>query len=136
MKGIYPIEPKHKKKVNKGSTTNKTFYYLKDINYLAHEPIINKFREFKTYVKRLRRAEGRRDKKSMRRIRDNKPFYRIDHIVKERYPTFMDAIGDLDDCLSLMFLFAILPKSKRVYVERIQMCRQLSCMFKNFILYA
>ena len=47
MKGIYPIEPKNKKKVNKGSTAAKTFYYVKDINYLANEPILCKFRDFK-----------------------------------------------------------------------------------------
>lgn len=47
LKGVYPVEPKNKKKVNKGSTANRTFYYVKDINYLANEPIIRKFREFK-----------------------------------------------------------------------------------------
>ena len=47
LKGIYPQEPKHKKKAGKGSTAPKTFYLLKDIQFLLHEPIINKFREFK-----------------------------------------------------------------------------------------
>lgn len=47
LKGIYPVEPKNKKKVNKGSTANRTFYYVKDINFLANEPIIRKFRDFK-----------------------------------------------------------------------------------------
>jgi pescadillo protein len=47
LKGVYPVEPKNKKKVNKGSTANRTFYYAKDINFLANEPIVNKFRDFK-----------------------------------------------------------------------------------------
>ena len=47
LKGVYPVEPKNKKKVNKGTTANRTYYYTKDINYLANEPIINKFREWK-----------------------------------------------------------------------------------------
>lgn len=47
LKGIYPHEPKHKKKVNKGSTAARTFYLLKDIRFLLHEPIVNKFREYK-----------------------------------------------------------------------------------------
>jgi len=84
LKGIYPVEPKNKKKVNKGSTANKTFYYVKDINYLANEPILRKFRDFKVYVKRLKRAKGRRDIKGIARIRGNKPTYKVDHIVKER----------------------------------------------------
>ena len=74
----------------------------------------------------MKRAKGRREIKNAARIRSNKPYYKIDHIVRERYPTFVDAIRDLDDCLTLMFLFAILPKSRRVYVERVQLARQLS----------
>lgn len=50
LKGIYPHEPKHKKKVNKGSTAPRTFYLLKDIKFLLHEPIVNKFREYKVIV--------------------------------------------------------------------------------------
>jgi len=41
------IDHAHFLQVNKGSTTNKTFYFLKDIQFLMHEPIINKFREYK-----------------------------------------------------------------------------------------
>ena len=41
------MEPKHKKKVGKGSTLPKTYYHLKDIQFLLHEPIVNKFRQFK-----------------------------------------------------------------------------------------
>lgn len=134
LKGVYPVEPKHKKKVNKGSTANRTFYYVKDINYLANEPIVRKFRDFKVYVKRLKRAKGRRDIKGIARIRNNKPAYKLDHIVKERYPSYTDAVRDLDDCLSLIFLFSILPKSKRVYVERVHLAQRLSLEFMHYII--
>lgn len=33
--------------MNKGSTAPRTFYLLKDIKFLLHEPIVNKFREYK-----------------------------------------------------------------------------------------
>jgi len=56
FKGIYPVEPLHKKKVNKGSTAIKTYYNLKDIQFLSHEALIHKFREKKHYVRRLKRA--------------------------------------------------------------------------------
>lgn len=134
LKGVYPVEPKNKKKVNKGSTAQKTFYYVKDINFLANEPIINKFRDFKVYVKRLKRARGRRDIKGIARIRNLKPTYKVDHIVKERYPTYTDAVRDLDDCLSLVFLFASLPKSKRVFVERVHLCQRLMLEFMHYVI--
>lgn len=49
LKGIYPHEPRHAKKAGgaTGSTAPKTYYYAKDINFLLHEPIVNKFREYK-----------------------------------------------------------------------------------------
>ena len=46
IKGIYPVEPRHKKKVTKDSSL-KTYYLLNDIQFLSHEPIIWKFWEFK-----------------------------------------------------------------------------------------
>lgn len=134
LKGVYPVEPKNKKKVNKGSTANRTFYYVKDINFLANEPIIRKFRDFKTYVKRLKRAKGRRDIKAIARVRNTKPTYKVDHIVKERYPSYTDAVRDLDDCLSLIFLFSVLPKSRRVYVEKVHLCLKLSLEFMHYVI--
>lgn len=47
IKGIYPVEPRHKKKVTKGDSSLKTYYLLSDIQFLSHEPIIWKFWEFK-----------------------------------------------------------------------------------------
>ena len=59
FKGIYPREPRNKKKANKGSTAPTTFYYSKDIQYLMHEPVLAKFREHKTFAKKLTKALGK-----------------------------------------------------------------------------
>nr|KAF6466998.1 pescadillo ribosomal biogenesis factor 1 [Rousettus aegyptiacus] len=76
LKGIYPHEPKHKKKVNKGSTAARTFYLIKDIKFLLHEPIVNKFREYKVFVRKLRKAYGKSEWNTVERLKDNKPNYK------------------------------------------------------------
>ena len=47
LKGIYPVEPKNRRKANRGRLANKTYYLAKDIRFLTHEPIIDKFRNLK-----------------------------------------------------------------------------------------
>ena len=44
-----------------------------------------------------------------------------------RYPKFTDALRDLDDCLTMVHLFAALPalESEKVQVKRIHNCRRL-----------
>lgn len=133
LKGIYPHEPKHKKKVNKGSTAPRTFYLLKDIRFLLHEPIVGKFREYRVFVRRLRKAYGKQEWDAVDRIRDNKPAYKLDHIIKERYPTFIDALRDLDDALSMGFLFSTFRRTGKCHVQTIQLCRRLSVEFLNYV---
>ncbi|GCC20274.1 pescadillo [Chiloscyllium punctatum] len=134
LKGIYPHEPKHKKKVNKGSTAPRTFYLFKDIKFLLHEPIVHKFRDYKVFVRKLRKAYGKAEWETAQKLQENKPVYKLDHIVKERYPTFIDALRDLDDALSMCFLFATFPRTGKCHVHTIQLCRRLSVEFMNFVI--
>ncbi|XP_055972506.1 pescadillo homolog [Sorex fumeus] len=136
LKGIYPHEPKHKKKVNKGSTAARTFYLIKDIRFLLHEPIVNKFREYKVFVRKLRKAYGKSEWNTVERLKDNKPNYKLDHIVKERYPTFIDALRDLDDALSMCFLFSTFPRTGKCHVQTIQLCRRLAVEFMHYVIAA
>ncbi|CCK68548.1 mRNA-binding ribosome synthesis protein NOP7 KNAG_0B01010 [Huiozyma naganishii CBS 8797] len=114
FKGIYPREPRNKKKANKGSTAPTTFYYSKDIQYLIHEPVLAKFREHKSFAKKLTRALGRGEVGSAKRLEENRSSYKLDHIIKERYPSFPDALRDIDDALNMLFLFANLPATNQI----------------------
>ncbi|CAE6426022.1 unnamed protein product [Rhizoctonia solani] len=134
LKGIFPREPRHRKRANKGSSAPTTFYYTKDIAYLAHEPILRKLREHKAFAKKLARALGRGEWSSAKSLEENKPVYTLDHIVKERYPTFIDALRDIDDALCLIHLFAALPTSPQIPTSLITNCTRLAAEWQLYVM--
>ncbi|KAN0060419.1 mRNA-binding ribosome synthesis protein nop7 [Thecaphora frezii] len=136
LKGIFPRQPKNVKKANRGKTAPTTFYYAKDIAYLQHEPVIQKLREHKTFAKKLSRAIGRKEWSLAKNLHDNKPVYKLDHIIKERYPTFTDSLKDIDDALSLLTLFANLPASERVSAEVVSNCAKLCAEWQLYVMKA
>ena len=62
------------------------------------------------------------------------PKLSLDHIIKERYPTFVDALRDLDDALSLLFLFANLPSTSNVSPKTIALCQRLCFEFEHYLI--
>ncbi|EEQ88019.1 mRNA-binding ribosome synthesis protein nop7 [Blastomyces dermatitidis] len=135
FKGIYPREPRNKKKASKSATPSTTFYYTRDIQYLLHEPLLKKFREQKALAKKIARALGRGEVGSAARLeKNNAPKLSLDHIIKERYPTFIDALRDLDDALSLLFLFANLPSTTTVPPKTITLCQRLCHEFQHYLI--
>ncbi|KAG6963914.1 hypothetical protein JG688_00007938 [Phytophthora aleatoria] len=128
LKGIYPREPK-----KKPSGKDKTYYYLKDVMFLAHEPVLEKFRAFKTFMKKVKKAMGKKDYEDAKRKHENRPTYELDHIVKERYPRFVDALGDLDDALCLVHLFALMPTGNGIHAEVTSMCLRLVREWQNYV---
>ncbi|KAJ5579899.1 uncharacterized protein N7459_005884 [Penicillium hispanicum] len=135
FKGIYPREPRNKKKASKTSTPNTTFYYTKDIQYLLHEPLLNKFRDQKALAKKIARSLGRGEVSDAARLEKNHaPKLTLDHVIKERYPTFIDALRDLDDALSLLFLFATLPSTDHVPSKTVALCQRLCHEFQHYLI--
>jgi pescadillo protein len=121
--------------VNKSSTASTTFYYTKDIQYLLHEPLLAKFRDQKALAKKISKALGRNDVGDAARFEKNlTPKLKLDHIIKERYPTFVDALRDLDDALSMLFLFANLPGNQNVPPKMIARCQRLTMEFEHFLI--
>ncbi|KAB8337175.1 hypothetical protein FH972_021479 [Carpinus fangiana] len=135
FKGIYPREPRNKKKAAKNSTPSSTFYYTKDIQYLLHEPLLQKFREQKALAKKIGRHLGRGEVGDAARLeRTHTPRMTLDHIVKERYPTFVDALRDLDDALCMLFLFANLPSTSTIPPKSIALCQRLCLEFEHYLI--
>ena len=81
----------------------------------------------------MRRACGRHEKKLAIRLDARRPTYKLDHLIRERYPSFADALADLDDALCLIFLFASVSPSNLVPSERVAKCARLSREFMAYV---
>ncbi|GAB2284102.1 hypothetical protein Dimus_018575 [Dionaea muscipula] len=130
LKGLHPREPKKKFK-----GTHQTYYHTKDILFLRREPLVEKFREQKIHERKVKKALSKKNKDLAQRLLTHKPGYSLDRLILERYPRFIDALGDLDDCLSMVHLFAALPAldSEKIGVDRVHSCRRLSHEWQAYI---
>jgi pescadillo protein len=103
---------------------------------------LQKFREQKALEKKISKALWRGDAHDAQRLERNasrpektgKTKYTLDHVIRERYPTFIDALRDLDDCLSMLFLFANLPSTPTVPAKMIARCERLCLEFQHYLI--
>ena len=130
LKGIYPRDPKKKLE-----GTDKTYYLRKDIDFLAHERLINTIREQNSHHKKVVKAQAKRRIDVLKRLALNVPKARLDHLIVERYPNFTDALRELDDPLCVVALFANLPADHKVGIapKRVTNCQRLLREFHNFV---
>lgn len=135
LKGVYPVEPKNKSKLTGGNTRRKTYFFTRDIQFLLNEPLLQKFWDFKVFMKRLTKAKGRHDLEKFVKVNETKPAYQLDSLVKERYPRFVDALRDCDDALSMCFLFAMLPKTHNRPDEMIDLSRKVTLEFMHYVIH-
>lgn len=50
IKGIYPREPKNRRRAQRGATDIRILYHTKDIKFLLHEPIVWTLRDYKVCI--------------------------------------------------------------------------------------
>jgi len=129
LKGVYPREPRKKFKGN-----TKTYFHTKDIKILEHDNLIEKFREIKAHLKKHKKYLGRREVKIAENHMTNKPKYSLGPIIKDRYPTFVDALRDLDDALCMVAMFAQLPQHMQLEIQKdtLETCNKL---YREFLFY-
>mmetsp|Transcript_28481 Transcript_28481/g.68507 ORF Transcript_28481/g.68507 Transcript_28481/m.68507 type:complete len:589 (+) Transcript_28481:86-1852(+) len=141
LKGVYPRDPKSKK-----LATEKTYYHVKDISFLSHEPLLRKFFEIKAFVRKFKKVQHKMGaEKRMPKMEERLPKYTLHHIVLERYPSFDAALQDMDDAMCMLALFAALPanqfrkippkdvqESIRLYQEFQLYCIKSRCLRRMF----
>jgi len=136
LKGVHPKVPEKNSKAKNVAkyAKDKTYYYKKDINFIAHDPLVEKLREYKVYLRRLAKAKGRGDKEHYERLKNMEPEFTYDHLVKERYPTFQAALNDLNDCLCILFMFTQLPAGLgKVTAEMSENAKRLCDEFCSYV---
>ncbi len=129
LKGVYPRQPA---RMLKGA--DKTYYHIKDISYLARDPIRESIYDKEAAVKKSRKLLARNDVARARRIESSAAELDLSHIVRERYPTFESALEDLDDCVSMLALFSMLPADANRSIDP-KTVRDAAKLYDDFLLY-
>ncbi|URE39889.1 Pescadillo N-terminus [Musa troglodytarum] len=84
LKGIFPREPKKKVEGN-----HKTYYHMKDILFLAHEPLLEKFRDIRAHKKKVKKALARKNRDLADRLLNREPTYKLDRLILESVAQFL-----------------------------------------------
>ncbi|KAA0194974.1 hypothetical protein HAZT_HAZT001717 [Hyalella azteca] len=136
IKGIFPIEPKNRIKAQKGDSKYRPLYLKKDIKFLMHDPLIWTIRQEEALRKKLAKARHLRDGYKEQLVKRNKPIYRLEQNVLERYPTFVDAVKDLGDPLTMIFLFCNIEVRPPIYEHHVSRCQRLKIEFLTYVIEA
>jgi len=129
LKGVYPRDPS-----KKAHGKDKVYYFVKDILWLSHERVLSTFRDLKAFLKKFKKSVAKGDVYGARKLEAFKPQYSLNHIVRERYPTFVDALRDVDDALCLVMLFSTMPSDDKLLRARVENCQKLVQEFQAYLM--
>ncbi|XP_026190469.1 pescadillo homolog [Cyclospora cayetanensis] len=107
LKGIYPRDPKKKR-----FGVNQVYYHKKDLLHLqADGVLLSALRDISATNKKIRKSVGRKEHKDAKRRLRLRPKLPLQHLIKQKFPSLLSAIEDIDDCLCTVFLIASLPSA-------------------------
>ena len=59
----------------------------------------------------------------------------VKSLILGRYPTFVDAVRDIDDALCMIFLFSTLPSNGKVTPELVENCARLAAEWQLYVMH-
>eukprot|EP01107_Rhizomastix_libera_P002906 TRINITY_DN1503_c0_g1_i1.p1 TRINITY_DN1503_c0_g1~~TRINITY_DN1503_c0_g1_i1.p1 ORF type:complete len:586 (-),score=165.54 TRINITY_DN1503_c0_g1_i1:65-1801(-) len=128
LKGVFP-------RVSKLHRNQQTFH-AKDITFMNQDKLVSIFRKYRIFKRKYRNMVNREEFASAAKFKKtNLPEMRLDHLVKERYPTFVDALRDLDDALCLIYAFAGHQAAGVVHQNRIADCARIAREWEAYLVH-
>jgi pescadillo protein len=122
LRGVYPRE------IPKEQNSPFAAFHKKDLSMLNNDSMAWFIRDhtawLKKYKKRLHRGEH---------YGAAEPTAPYAELIRSRYPTFADAVRDLDDALTTVSLFAQMSGTNLIASERVVKCRRLMTEFHYYI---
>ncbi|KAB2604597.1 pescadillo-like protein [Pyrus ussuriensis x Pyrus communis] len=83
LKGVFPWELKKKVKGN-----HHTYYHLKDVSFIQHEPLLEQLRGIRAYERKVKRADAKKNKERAALLKERRPTYKLDGIILQRFVGF------------------------------------------------
>lgn len=86
-KGVFPREPKKKFRGN-----HQTYYHLKDVSFIRHDPILEDLRAKSAYRKKIIKAKAKRNKELADILKNRQPEIKLDRLVRERLAILLGVV--------------------------------------------
>lgn len=62
-----------------------TYYHVKDVAFIQHDPLLEKFREIRAYQKKINKAKAKKNEELAHLLLSRQPNYKLDRLIRERF---------------------------------------------------
>lgn len=80
-----------------------TYYHLKDVSFIQHEPLLERMRDIRAYEKKVKKAVAKKNKDRANLLRQRRPTYKLDKVILQRFANFL-LLKVLVTCLLLQVM--------------------------------